>query len=147
MAAVARDRRQHVVAQSMGGVVAAGLPLTYPRKVRRRVLAATSGNLDSSVLAQSTGAQTTPRRLPTPRPGSPDQLVDYIARLSGIEIPRCLIWGDDNPISPPAVRGALAQPLPNSIRYVPSMTPHLTGSPTSWWAARPANHPIRHRDS
>lgn len=40
------ERGSDVVAQSMGGVVAVGLALRHPEKVRRLVLVASSGGID-----------------------------------------------------------------------------------------------------
>jgi len=42
--------RSDLVAQSMGGVVAVGVALRYPEKVRRLVLVATSGGIDVDAL-------------------------------------------------------------------------------------------------
>jgi pimeloyl-ACP methyl ester carboxylesterase len=47
-----------VVAQSMRGVVAVGLALTHQRKIRRLVLVATSGGLETSVLGAQTARRT-----------------------------------------------------------------------------------------
>jgi pimeloyl-ACP methyl ester carboxylesterase len=51
--------RSDLIAQSMGGVVAIGLALTQPQKVRRLVLVVTSGGLDVERHGAETGATST----------------------------------------------------------------------------------------
>lgn len=53
-------RRSDVVAQSMGGVVAMGVALRYPEKIRRLVLVATSGGIDVRALGAADWRATFP---------------------------------------------------------------------------------------
>jgi pimeloyl-ACP methyl ester carboxylesterase len=107
-----------VVAQSMGGVVAIGLALANPQKVRRLVLVATSGGID----VRRFGAENWRAEYRSEFPGAAswvtEQHVDHTRELPGIEIPTCLIWGEEDPISPPAVGRALQAALPHSSLHI-----------------------------
>lgn len=106
-----------VVAQSMGGVVAIGLALSHPGKIRRLVLVATSGGLDVGRL----GAEDWRAEYEAEYPAAAawvTQHVDHTPGLPGIEIPTLLIWGDGDPISPVAVGRALDRALPHSALHV-----------------------------
>ena len=107
-----------VVAQSMGGVVAIGLALARPRKIRRLVLVATSGGLDVSGLGGSDWRGEYRAEFPEAAAWVTGDQLDYSAQLAFLEIPVCLIWGGADPISPVAVGEALAQLLPSSELHV-----------------------------
>ena len=93
-----------LVAQSMGGVIAARLAIERPQNVRRLVLTVTSGGVDMAGL----GASRLACRLPqvVSRRG---RRVDHRSRLPSplpvekIAAPTLLLWGDADPISPAAV--------------------------------------------
>jgi len=92
-----------LVAQSMGGVIAARLALEVPDKVRRLVLTVTSGGVDMAGLGASDWRDDYRRANPraaawvTEERPSPDLPVERIVA------PTLLLWGDDDPISPLAV--------------------------------------------
>ena len=64
------DGPADIVAQSMGGVVALRVALEHPHLVRRLVLVATSGGVDSTRFGPATGGPTTRAIFPSPAPGS-----------------------------------------------------------------------------
>jgi pimeloyl-ACP methyl ester carboxylesterase len=107
-----------VVAQSMGGMVAIGLALARPRKIRRLVLVATSGGLDVSGLGGSQWREEYRSEFPQAAAWVTGDALDYTAQLASIELPVCLIWGDCDPISPLAVGHALDRLLPTSKLHV-----------------------------
>lgn len=114
LAAAGTDDGSDIVAQSMGGVVAIGLALAHPEKVRRLVLVATSGGL---AVAQH-GAEDWRAEYRTTFPeadlwvsGEPPDFSTDIPRIS---MPTLLIWGDQDPISPETVGQELHRLLPES---------------------------------
>jgi pimeloyl-ACP methyl ester carboxylesterase len=107
-----------VVAQSMGGVVAVGLALAYPRKIRRLVLVAASGGLDLGRLGAEDWRPGYEAEFPDAAPWVTGQRVDHTQELQDVEIPTCLIWGDEDPVSPLSVGETLDRALPNSGLHV-----------------------------
>lgn len=107
-----------VVAQSMGGVVAVGLALALPAKVRRLVLVATSGGIDVAALGGSDWRREYRREFPNAAAWVTGDHLDYTPLMSAIEQPVCLIWGDSDPISPVAVGERLHAMLPVSALHV-----------------------------
>lgn len=103
-----------LVAQSMGGVVAARLALARPEKVRRLVLCVTSAGVDMAALGASDWR-------PDYRASFPDA-ADWITAersasflpVEKIDVPTLLIWGDADAISPVAVGRHLEQRLPKA---------------------------------
>ncbi len=93
----------HVIAQSMGGVLAARLAIERPELVSRLVLVATSGGVD---VARLGGAEWRPD-LRASRPTAPswfiDDRTDLTDRLGEIRARTLLLWSDADPISPLAV--------------------------------------------
>jgi pimeloyl-ACP methyl ester carboxylesterase len=104
----------HVVAQSMGGVIAARLAIEYPDRVSRLVLAATSGGVEA---AWRDGADWRPEYR-TALPDAPawfvDDRIDLGARLGEIRAPTLLLWSDWDPVSPAAVGRFLAERIPGA---------------------------------
>lgn len=107
-----------VVAQSMGGVVAIGLALARPGKIRRLVLVATSGGLDAGPLGGSDWRAEYRAEFPHAADWVTDDHIDHTALLATIDLPVCLIWGDADPISPVAVGKALQAAFPRSVLHV-----------------------------
>jgi pimeloyl-ACP methyl ester carboxylesterase len=117
--------RGDVVAQSMGGVVAVGLALTHPEKIRRLVLVATSGGLDVGELGGGDWRAEYTAEFPDAARWVTEQHVDYSSQLASITVPTCLIWGDADPISPIAVGRALETALPNSVLHIVADGTHM----------------------
>lgn len=92
-----------LVAQSMGGVIAARLAIEKPALVRRLVLCVTSGGVDMAGLGASDWRVNYRKSFPqaagwiTASRAVPPLPVEKIAA------PTLLIWGDADPISPLAV--------------------------------------------
>lgn len=106
--------RSDLVAQSMGGVVALGLALRSPGRVRRLVLVATSGGIDVDALGAAEWRAAYRTQFPGAAAWVTQQTVDHTAQLGRVIAPTLLIWGEDDPISPVAVGQRLAELLPNS---------------------------------
>jgi pimeloyl-ACP methyl ester carboxylesterase len=118
MVAAQIDGPVDLVAQSMGGVIAARLVLEHPALIRRLVLTVTSAGVDMT------------------KHGAADWRVDYRASfpkaaewitapgaakelpVERIACPTLLIWGDADPISPVAVGRHLEGRLPQAALHV-----------------------------
>jgi pimeloyl-ACP methyl ester carboxylesterase len=104
----------HVVAQSMGGALAARLAIEHPERVDTLVLCATSGGVDVAGLG---GADWRPAYR-AELPGVPDWFVvdrtDLTARLAEIRAPTLLLYGGADPISPPQVSRLLESRIPGA---------------------------------
>ena len=118
LVAARMDGPVDLVAQSMGGVVAARLALEKPDYVRRLVLTVTSGGIDMKGLGASDWHADYRKAFPraaewitTPR-AAVDLPVERIAA------PTLLIWGDADPISPVAVGRHLEQRIPDARLHV-----------------------------
>jgi pimeloyl-ACP methyl ester carboxylesterase len=107
-----------LVAQSMGGIVAVGVALAQPHKVRRLVLVATSGGIDLTGLGAVEWRDEYRAAFPDAAAWILEERPDYGAALSGLHIPTSLIWGDSDPISPVAVGERLQHSLPNASLHV-----------------------------
>lgn len=117
LVAARMDEPVDVVAQSMGGIIAARLALEQPGKVRRLVLAVTSGGVDMAGLGAADWRADYRKSFP--------RAAEWItaARSSPlpverIAVPTLLIWGDADPISPVAVGRHLEQRLPDARLHV-----------------------------
>jgi pimeloyl-ACP methyl ester carboxylesterase len=112
------DEPADLVAQSMGGVIAARLAIELPHKVRRLVLNVTSGGVDVGGLGASDWREDYRRSFPRAaawitQPGAaPNLPVERIAA------PTLLIWGDADPISPVAVGRHLQSRIAGSRLHV-----------------------------
>jgi pimeloyl-ACP methyl ester carboxylesterase len=124
LAAAAVPDGSDVVAQSMGGAVAIGVALGWPRKIRRLVLVATSGGLDVGALGAGDWRAEYRDEFPQAGAWVTDDRLDYSARLGSLELPVCLIWGDADPLSPVAVGRALHAELAVSELHVLASATH-----------------------
>jgi pimeloyl-ACP methyl ester carboxylesterase len=120
MVAAKLDGPVDLVAQSMGGVIAARLAIERPQQVRRLVLTVTSGGVDMAGLGASDWRAGYRKSFPraaawiTEARSAPDLPVEKIAA------PTLLLWGDADPISPVAVGRHLQARIANArIHVVP----------------------------
>ncbi|GAC1424459.1 MAG: alpha/beta hydrolase [Burkholderiaceae bacterium] len=124
LAEQALTRPSVIVAQSMGGIIAAQLALKHPALIRGLVLVATSGGLDVSAF----GALDWRPDFVATFPNTPSWLLDaksgLSVRFSDLAVPTLLIWGNDDAISPVAVGRHLASVIPQSELYVISDGKH-----------------------
>ena len=106
--------RAHVVAQSMGGVLALRLALDRPERVDRLVLCATSGGLDVASLGAADWRPEYRASLPDVPPWFLADRTDLSARLGEVRARTLLLWSDADPVSPLAVGRALQARLPDA---------------------------------
>lgn len=112
------DRPTALIAQSMGGVIAMRVALAKPQLVTHLVLAATSGGVDVAGLGGEDWRPAFHRANPAlPRWFSAAH-EDLSPRLPTVAAPTLLLWGDADPISPPAVGRRLAALLPDAALEV-----------------------------
>jgi pimeloyl-ACP methyl ester carboxylesterase len=106
--------RFHLVAQSMGGVLALRLALEAPARVASLALTATSGGIDMAAL----GAADWRAGFRAERAEVPDWFerdrTDLSARLGEVRAPTLLVGSDVDPICPPAAIAFLAERLPGA---------------------------------
>lgn len=106
------DQPTALIAQSMGGVIALRVALEKPELVTHLVLAVTSGGIDVAGLGGQDWRPLFHEANPwLPRWFSADQ-EDLSPKLSTLEVPTLLLWGDSDPISPVRVGERLAALLP-----------------------------------
>jgi pimeloyl-ACP methyl ester carboxylesterase len=127
LAAAAIENQSDVVAQSMGGVVAIGLAVAHPQKIRRLVLVATSGGIATHSLGAQDWRRAYQDEFPDAAPWIIQQNIDYTQAIATITAPTCLIWGDADSISPLAVGQQLHERLPSSTLHVLSGGTHNLG--------------------
>jgi pimeloyl-ACP methyl ester carboxylesterase len=105
-----------LVAQSMGGVVAALIALEHAERVRRLVLCTTSGGVDVTALG---AADWRPGYL-AELPHVPDWFVvdrtDVTARLPAIRHPTLVLHGDRDPLCTERVARFIAERIPGAAR-------------------------------
>ncbi len=107
-----------LVAQSMGGIVAVGVAIRAPSKVRRLVLVATSGGIDVSGLGAAEWRDAYRAEFPGAASWILEERPDYGVAMASLRIPTLLIWGDHDPISPVAIGERLAQTLQDASLHV-----------------------------
>jgi pimeloyl-ACP methyl ester carboxylesterase len=108
----------HVVAQSMGGVLAARLAIESPERVVRLALCATSGGVDVARLGGADWRAEYLAALPGVPPWFTTDRTDLTDRLGAIRAPTLLLWSDADPVSPLAVSDLLLERIPGSTRRV-----------------------------
>jgi pimeloyl-ACP methyl ester carboxylesterase len=104
----------HVIAQSMGGVLAMRLSLEQPERVARLVLVATSGGMDVARLGAAEWRHEYRASLPDVPGWFVDDRTDLSSRLLEIRARTLLLWSDADPISPPSVARFLAGRIPDA---------------------------------
>ncbi len=118
----------NLVAQSIGGVVAAKAALHDPSLVRRLTLIATSAGVPFDAMGIDMAAADW---RPEYRQAFPNAArwvetveVDLSEQLKTLQIPTLLIWGDRDPISPVAVGRYIDSLLPDSGLHIISGGDH-----------------------
>lgn len=112
------SRPVDLVAQSMGGVIAARIAIDHPRLVRRMVLSVTSGGVDMDAFGAVDWRESYRRELPNAAKWILERSLAGPQPVEKIVAPTLLIWGDDDPISPVAVGQHLAKTIPNAELHV-----------------------------
>jgi len=135
------DGRVDLVAQSMGGVIAARIALKRPSAVRRLVLAVTSAGVNMAQFGPSDWRADYRKQFPH----AADWITEHSATaelpVERIEAPTLLIWGDADPISPIAVGHHLEQRMPNArLHVVPGGDHGLASNKAEAVAALIARH-------
>ena len=108
----------NIVAQSMGGLVAVRAALAAPEKIRRLVLTATSAGVPVEDLGGSNWRPAYLKAFPRSATWITQIREDLSTQIPTITAPVLLIWGDADPISPPAVGERLLELLPNARLHV-----------------------------
>jgi pimeloyl-ACP methyl ester carboxylesterase len=110
--------RVHLVAQSMGNVLALRAAIEQPARVASVTLCAVSGGIDVRAL----GAVEWREELRAERPEAPtwfiDDASDFTAKLAALRAPALVLSGDRDPLSPVGVGEWLAAKLPAAERHV-----------------------------
>jgi pimeloyl-ACP methyl ester carboxylesterase len=108
------DEPVDLVAQSMGGAVALAVTARHPQRIRRLVLAATSGGIDLSGFGCEDWRPAYRSEFPEAANWISETRPDFTAALPKISQPALLLWGADDRISPVAVGERLQTLLPNA---------------------------------
>lgn len=106
-----------LVAQSMGGVIAARIALARPDLVRRLVLTVTSGGIDMSAMGAVDWRPDYRKSFPRAAEWITARVPEHLP-VERITAPTLLIWGDADPISPVAVGRHLEQRIAGSRLHV-----------------------------
>ena len=89
-----------LIAQSMGGILAVGLALKHPQKVKGLVLLATSGGLNLKTFHCADWRRDYREHFKTaPDWFVQDQTEFSRVQLASLDVPILLIWGDHDPLS------------------------------------------------
>jgi pimeloyl-ACP methyl ester carboxylesterase len=118
MVAAEMDGPVDLVAQSMGGVIAARLAIEQPQKVRRLVLTVTSGGVDMTGLGASDWRTGYRRSFPNAAAWITEPRTAASQPVEEISAPTLLIWGDRDPISPLAVGRHLESRIPDARLHI-----------------------------
>ena len=113
------DEPVDLVAQSMGGVIAAHVALAHPALVRRLVLCVTSGGVDMTSLGAGDWRPDYRKSFPKAATWITAGKASPPLPVENIKAPTLLIWGDADPISPVAVGCHLEGRLPTQLHVVP----------------------------
>ncbi len=104
----------HIIAQSMGGVLAVRLALEHPARVARLVLVATSGGMDVARLGGYDWRPEYRAALPDVPGWFVEDRTDLTDRLSEIQARTLLLWSDSDPVSPLSVAQLLTERIPDA---------------------------------
>jgi pimeloyl-ACP methyl ester carboxylesterase len=106
--------RVDLIGQSMGGLVAIRAALRHTYRIRRLVLTGTSGGLDVAGLGGTDWRPAYRASYPHAAPWITEVRADHTPDIPRITTRTLLLWGDADPISPPAVGERLLALLPNA---------------------------------
>jgi pimeloyl-ACP methyl ester carboxylesterase len=118
LVAARMDQPVDLVAQSMGGVIAARLALEQPQRVRRLVLTVTSGGVDMAGLGSADWRADYRQSFPQAAAWITDSRASVALPVERITAATLLIWGDADAISPVAVGKHLEQRMPDARLHV-----------------------------
>lgn len=118
------DEPVDLVAQSMGGFIAARVALAHPKRVRRLVLTATSGGIDLAPFGVSDWRPDYRKAYPNAAPWITEGRAVPNLPVEKIACPTLLLWADADPISPLAIGRHLETRLPNARLHVIASTEH-----------------------
>ncbi|MBL6614027.1 MAG: alpha/beta hydrolase [Reyranella sp.] len=118
MVAAKMDGPVDLVAQSMGGGIAARLAIEQPQKVRRLVLTVTSAGIDMAGLGAADWRESYRKSFPRALPWITGSRAAALLPVEKIEAPTLLLWGDSDPISPLAVGRHLQSRLRDAQLHV-----------------------------
>ena len=118
------DEPVSLVAQSMGGIIAATLAIRRPQLVRRLVLTVTSGGVDMAGFGASDWRPEYRKLFPRAAAWVTERQASSFLPVEKIAAPTLLLWGDADPISPVAVGRHLAERIPDSHLHVVSGGDH-----------------------
>jgi pimeloyl-ACP methyl ester carboxylesterase len=119
------DRPVHLVAQSMGGVVALQASLRRPKMVGRMVLCATSGGVDLRAFGVADWREQYRHDFPAAAEWLLTYRVDLSDRLAALRVPTLLLWSDADAISPVAVGEHLVRRLADASLVVVKGGDHM----------------------
>jgi pimeloyl-ACP methyl ester carboxylesterase len=115
-----------LIAQSMGAVLAVGLALSQPEKIKALVLMATSGGLNlQSFGCADWRTNYCEQYHQVPDWFLTDQTEFSAAQLAQIKVPVLLLWGDQDPLSHVAVGQYLSEVFENAQLHVIQGGDHL----------------------
>jgi pimeloyl-ACP methyl ester carboxylesterase len=105
----------HLIAQSMGGVLAARLAIEHPQRVATLALCVTSGGaVDMTTLGGADWRADFRAELPNVPDWFERDRTDLTARLGGITASTLILTGDEDTIAPPAVGQFLRERISRS---------------------------------
>ena len=135
------DAPVDLVAQSMGGVIAARIALERPALVRRLVLCVTSGGVDMAGLGAADWRAGYRRSFPNAAGWITADRASRQLPVERIAAPTLLIWGDADPISPVAVGQHLESRIPGAkLHVIPGGDHDLAVKEAQQVASLIANH-------
>ena len=103
-----------IIAQSMGGAVALALALAQADKIGSLVLAVTAGGMDVESFGAMDWRPGYREEYPKAAPWLYAARPNFSSDLGRIFHPTLLLFGDDDPISPPAVGEEFQRRMPNA---------------------------------